>query len=109
MKVRYAIMVTSDKAVSDAGMPGAVVTEKGDRFWVCIEPEGWVEATSSRVGDPMDIPVDAMTFITEAAAEHFAKKWTGHPWWCKPIEHEIIPVLPKFRQVHSGWGRTSRR
>lgn len=106
MKVRYALIVESTAAFSQGGQR---VTELGDKFWVCTEAEGWVDATSSHCNDENDIPEDAKTFATEAAAVVFANKWPGHPWWCKPFAYKVIAVLPKYEQVQRGWGRTSRQ
>lgn len=50
------------------------------------------------------IASDAMAFSTREIAEEFAKKWTGHPWWCKPSgQFEVIEVTPRYRQVIDGY------
>jgi hypothetical protein len=96
----YAIRVWSDEARSAApGKP--VVTEKGTRFWVTNEPEGWVPASS--VWDSGTVPGDIKTFMYYEDAEKFAKKWKGFPWWCKPIDYEIIEVEPVYREVIIGY------
>lgn len=102
----FALIVTSRERRS--GAPGnPIMTAEGERFWVEIEEEGWVEATSSRCVDPEKVPARAKIFKTAEAAEAFAKRWTGHPWWCSPRgEFEVVPVRPKYRQVLDGYERS---
>ena len=62
-----------------------------------IEPEGWVEASSSRVSyNEGAVPVDLKTFETRDKAETFARRWKGHPWWCSPNgTFEVVEVVPR--------------
>jgi hypothetical protein len=101
-KIRYAIIVTSEEARS--GVPGKpIVTYKGEKFWVLDEPEGWVEASSSRFSSRGVVPGYLKTFKTEESARVFAEKWKGHPWWCVPIAYEIVKVKTMFRRVKCGY------
>ena len=102
----YAVIVTSSEQRSGSeGNP--IITKDGDRFWACVEPEGWVEATSSRYVDDTHVPGDVKTFANEKAAETFAKRWTGHPWWCSPRgEFEIVMVEAIYKSVHAGYKRS---
>ncbi len=89
----YGVIVTSKEARS--GMPGnPLVTTAGERFWVTVEPEGWVPASSCRVSSTGDSPPgDPKVFPSRERAEEFAKHWKGHPWWCIPNgEYEIVPL-----------------
>jgi uncharacterized membrane protein len=101
----FALIVTSRERRS--GVQGnPIMTAEGERFWVERDAEGWVEATSSRCKDPEQAPAQAKVFKTVEAAEAFAKRWTGHPWWCSPRgEFEVVPVRPKYRQVLAGYER----
>lgn len=99
----FALIVTGREMRSDApGKP--IMTEEGERFWVTIEREGWVPATSRRCDDKRAVPGDVKTFPTAEAAEAFAKAWSGHPWWCSPRgEFEVVPVKPRYRKVLDGY------
>jgi hypothetical protein len=102
----YALIVHGKEQKSQSG---TVMSKKGQRFWVCREPDGWVEATSTMVDDSFlggKLPRDLKTFTTEDAAKSFAKRWKGHPWWCVPNgEFEVVKVTPKFQQVPDGFTR----
>ena len=102
----YAVIVTSNERRSE--VPGnPVVTRDGDRFWVTIEREGWVDATSSPCNDPRKPPADLKTWPTKEKASSFAKRWKGHPWWCdpKPDQFQVVRVERTTRQVHAGYRR----
>lgn len=90
-RVVYGVIVTSKEARS--GVTGnPIMTQAGDRFWATVEPEGWVEASSSRFTSAA-VPSDVLTFKSRARAEAFAKRWKGHPWWCVPDgQYEIVPL-----------------
>jgi hypothetical protein len=100
----FAVIVTGTEARSGSiGNP--VVGAEGDKYWVLVEPEGWVEATSGRMRDPDKVPIDVKTWSTREAAEKFAKRWKGHPWWCKPKGYEVVEFEPTFKPVRSGFKR----
>ena len=100
----YALIVHSKQVVGESGW---VATTEGERFWVLIEPEGWVEATSIKVDSSVlesKLPKDLKTFETEKAAAAFAKRWKGHPWWCEPNgTFETVRVERKYKQVPDGF------
>lgn len=89
----FALIVTSKEALASDRY---VMTKAGDRFWVLNEPEGWVEATSTRFVNRRLVPGDLKLFKTVASAERFAKRWRGHPWWCQPDgkNYEVVSVTP---------------
>lgn len=99
----YALIVVSKEMRSGAkGNP--IVTSEGEKFVVCDESDGWVEATSSSYRG--SIPPDVKAFRSPAEAEAFAKKWKGHPWWCSPNgEYEIVELRPVFELQQIGWAR----
>jgi len=102
---KFALIVESGEARSS---DDAVLTEDGDKFLVIIEPEGWVEATSSRwdgnLKSSNGFPHDPKLFKSPEAATKFAKRWGGHPWWCNPNGNfEVIEVRPVFEQVQVGY------
>ena len=98
-KTRYALRVESREVLY---ADGDVNTFEGAEFWVCVEPEGWVEATSSPYHGQM--APDLLTFKTPEAAGRFAKRWDGHPWWCKPNgKFTVVPVRRKFVQCAAGY------
>jgi hypothetical protein len=101
----FALIVTGRERRAD--LPDKpVVGPEGQRYWVLEDRDGWVEASSSRCNNPAVVPGDVRQFKTEEAAAAFAKRWTGHPWWCSPNgEFEIVKVRPKYRQVLVGWER----
>lgn len=109
--MKYAVIVTSLEARSGVNLQ-PVVTEAGRKFWVLNEPDGWVEATSIQVDHPFhkdgSLPSDLKVFDTHEDAEAFARRWKGHPWWCRPNgEFEIVTVEPNTRQVVDGYRRAS--
>lgn len=100
----YALIVEGKEALS---ANGNIFTTEGEKFWVCNEPDGWVEATGINVnrGDTK-IPGDVKTFKTRVAAEKFAKRWEGHPWWVNPNGNfEVIEIKPRYKQVRDGYER----
>jgi len=100
---RYAVIVDSKEALTGADVPNRVMTKEGERFWATIEREGWVEATSASFKEGL-IPADVKTWETSDAAEEFAKRWKGHPWWCVPNgNYEIVELLPNMVLVQKGW------
>lgn len=90
---------------------GYVVTKEGDAFWVeTDEPDHWVEASSSRCNDRSAVPGHIKTFQTREAAQEFAKRWKGHPWYCDPSgDFDVIEIVPQYVQVFSGWGVVAAR
>lgn len=90
----FVVVVESAKVISGAKV-NSPITYEGDRFIVTIDPEHWVEADSQHFNG--EIPPHAKIFDTFNEAEKFAKRWGGHPYWCKPNgNYEIIEVQPKF-------------
>ena len=82
----------------------SILTEEGEKVWVCKEPDGWVEATSSSAKWSDDPHPDCLTFKTYESAEKFIKKWKGHPWYNTPNgNYEIIEVQRKYKQVDDGY------
>ena len=102
-EVLYGLIVTGSEQRTDA--PGkAILTHHGDKFWVVIEPEGWVPATSTRMTyESGQAPYDLKVWKTRKEAEDFGKKWKGHPWWCSPIGFQVVKVQRKFKQVSDGY------
>jgi hypothetical protein len=102
----FAVIVESREMRSGAqGNP--IITREGERFWALVEPEGWVEATSARASGST-VPGAAKTFQTRAAAERFAERWKGHPWWCSPNgKYEIVEVAPRYVRVRDGYTRVA--
>ena len=103
LPILFAIIVIGKEMRTTA--PGqAIVGAEDERYWVVLEEGGWVEATSTRLSFHKDkIPPDLKTFKTAEAAENFAKKWTGHPWWCSPKSHEVVEVEPVYKKVPDGY------
>lgn len=98
---RYVVVVSSKEAKS-ASKGNPVITEEGEKFLVLKEPEGWVEATSIQWSGTVNS--DALTFNDVISAEKFAKRWKGHPWWCKPNgDYEIIEISARIVKRQEGW------
>ena len=96
---KFAIIVESKEAIS--GYNHTVMTKAGDKFLVTKDHEGWVEASSTRWNGEIE---DPKLFPSRASAESFAKRWKGHPWWCKPNGNfEILEVKPVYTQVLRGY------
>jgi len=101
----YAVIVHSKEARS-GDKNGTVMTKDGDRFWACIEPEGWVDADGRQVVGETP-PADVKVFNSPREAEKFAKRWKGHPWWVRPNgTFEVVPLVPNMVVVQQGWKRT---
>jgi hypothetical protein len=103
---KFVLIVESKEARS--GYDNSVLTKAGDKFLVTIEPEGWVEATSSRwtgsLNESNGFPIRAKLFDSKDAAVKFGKRWKGHPWYCKPNGNfQVIEVKPIFKQVLDGY------
>lgn len=102
----FAVIVESCEARS--GYNDSIMTKAGDKFLVTVEPEGWVEATSSQWNGSLrnsnGFPHKPKMFDSREAAEKFAKRWKGHPWWCRPNGNfDIIEIEPVFKQVPDGY------
>jgi hypothetical protein len=98
----FGIIVTGKEARS--GNPErSIVAQAGEKFWVCTERDGWVDATSLRCTDPKAVPGDIKIFKTTECAEKFAKKWKGHPWWCQPDTYEVVELHAKTKVVVTGY------
>lgn len=100
-KNRYVLVVVGKEARSGAkGNP--IVAYEGEQFIVVRDEDGWVQATTRRWDE--NVPRDAKTFMTKAAAEAFFKRWEPHPWWVKPTgELHFIEVQPKMETRQVGW------
>ncbi len=97
----YAIIVMGKEAPFPPA--GHIVTQEGDLFWVTDEPEGWVDATSTRCTDRNRPPKDLKVFDLEEMASYFAAEWEGHPWWCKPMGYEVVEVQRVLKTIPDGW------
>lgn len=98
-KTKFAVVVESREVRS--GYNNVLMTKAGDKFLVTVEPEGWVEATSSHWNGGL---ANAKLFDCQTKAEEFAKRWKGHPWWCQPNGNfEVFEVRPIFKQVLVGY------
>lgn len=84
---------------------GAILTVEGQWARVCVEPEGWVEATGSKLarGDELSAstPIgDAKLFDSHAEATAFAERWKGHPWYVVPNgQYRVVEVRAVYKQV----------
>jgi hypothetical protein len=95
---KFAIIVTGSEAKSSYD---SVVGKENQLYWVIMEREGWVEATS-RDYQPA-VPKDIKLFDSETSAIAFAKRWSGHPWWCKPKSYEIVELQERYERVMTGY------
>jgi hypothetical protein len=95
---RFAIIVTGSEVKSTAGN---TLSEEGQRYWVVIEREGWVEATSRHY--QRAVPEDVKLFESETSARIFADRWSGHPWWCKPKSYEIVKLKERYERIMTGY------
>ena len=98
---KFALIVESREATNDIN----IVTKEGEKFLVTVQPEGWVEATSTRLIGKLDILFNrTKLFDSVEEATKFAKRWAGHPWWCIPNgKFEIVEVQPVFKQMLDGY------
>ncbi len=99
---RYAIIVRGKEQLA---YDKTVMTRDGERFWVMNDHDGWVDASSVHWTSDGAVPADVKTFESKEAADRFARRWKGHPWWCspKPGEHEIVAIEPVFEQRRVGY------
>ncbi len=94
----YVVVVESFEACSGA-IGNQILTREGDKFIALLDESGWVEASSIKY-DGL-IPMNAKTFATKESAEEFARRWKGHPWWCRPngnykvLEVQEIAVIER--------------
>ena len=89
----FAVIVHSKQTLA---YDKSIMTKAGERFWATVDREGWVEASSSRMLSEDRVPGDVMTFKARNAAEKFARRWKGHPWWCSPNgTFEIVELVPR--------------
>lgn len=94
-------LIVTGKEVPCADKSRPLMTQEGERFWVTLDYWG---DTSSRCDDASKVPGDVKLFETEEAAATFAKKWKGHPWWCKPRgEFQVVKVEAVYQPVLSGY------
>jgi hypothetical protein len=97
---KFAVCFKSQEACSSAG---DVVTREDEEYWVILEQEGWVEATSSPVSFDSAPPKDIKLFSSEERAHSFMTRWKGHPWYCSPKSYEILEVEPVYEQRLKGY------
>lgn len=97
----YGLILLMNKYVAE---DGRVWVDDGSRQVVIIS-EDWDTACS----------VDRLEFSTPRvfrsveAAENYARKWKGHPWWIKEAGwsgYEVVKLKPVMKQV--GWKATKR-
>ena len=95
---KFAIIVTGSevKCISNN-----ILSEEGQQYWVVIEREGWVEATSRHY--QRAVPQDIKLFDSEDDAKAFADRWEGHPWWCKPKSYEIVKLQERYERIMTGY------
>jgi hypothetical protein len=97
----YGLIVTGSEQRS--GYDNTIMTRRGEQFWVVIESDGWVPATSRGMKNRTDVPNDLKVWKTKEEAVSFGKMWKGHPWWCSPIGFEVIEIEPKFKEIFDGY------
>lgn len=95
---KFAIIVSGSEVKSVAGN---TLSAEGQRYWVVIEREGWVEATSRHY--QRAVPEDVKLFDSETSARAFADCWTGHPWWCKPKSYTIVKLQERYERIMTGY------
>lgn len=113
---KWALMVRSNEVRS--GLLGnPVVTQSGEWFIVENEPEGWVEATSINIGGGSAANLldewlgrsasnskHIKRFNSPEEAESFARRWRGHPWYCKPSgKFSVVEIKPVYKRVVDSW------
>ncbi len=92
----YALIVESKEV---RGQSDQIMTDKGTRFLVLEEPEGWVPATSTQYRKGCALSRDAKLFDTIEGAEKFGDEWKGHPWWCQPNgNYKVVEVKPVYAE-----------
>ena len=94
----FAVHCLAKKAISSYN--NSVVTKEGDGFWVTIEPEGWVPATSTH-GYPDKPPKEVKTWKTIDGANAFMRGWEGHPWYHVPKTWTVVPIKQVMKEVFS--------
>ena len=100
---KFIVIVESLAAIASSGN---IVTKNGEKLLVINDPENWVEATSRSLNfyKNENLPKDVKTFDSHETAERFAKRWKGHPWYCKPSgKFEILEIKPVYEQVLKGY------
>lgn len=84
MSNKYALQV---QGAETRNANGEIIGEEGEWYWVLEDREKWVAASSISVNSMFSrgtIPADALLFSSAEKAAQFARKWKGHPWWCRP-------------------------
>ena len=82
---------------------GSIIGREGEWYLVCDDHDGWVEADSMRYENG-NIPTCVKKFKTPEIAQKFAKRWKGHPWWCKPNGvYKVISMEPKYETRTIGY------
>jgi hypothetical protein len=95
---KFAIIVTGSEVKSSSN---SILSEEGQQYWVVIEREGWVEATSRHY--QRAVPQDIKLFDSEDDAKAFADRWEGHPWWCKPKSYTVVKLQERYEHIMTGY------
>jgi len=95
---KFAIIVSGSEVKSSNNN---TLSAEGQQYWVVIEREGWVEATSRHYQSA--VPADVKLFDSETSARTFANRWSGHPWWCKPKSYEIVKLQERYERIMTGY------
>ena len=95
----FVVVVESFEARSEYGK---VITKNGQKLLVTFS-EGW-DSSSDWNGNINSSSNEPKLFESIDSATAFARKWEGHPWYCKPNGNfEIIEVRPVYKQVQDGY------
>jgi hypothetical protein len=95
---KFAIIVTGSEVKSSSN---SILSEEGQQYWVVIEREGWVDATSRHY--QRAVPQDVKLFDSEDDAKAFADRWEGHPWWCKPKSYTVVKLQERYEHIMTGY------
>ncbi len=103
---KFALIIESSEAISECY--NSVMTRTGEKMLVIEDSECGVEATShywhSSYNDSEGFPPFTKLFDSVEAATEFAKRWVGHPWYCKPNGNfEVVEVTPRYKKVLKGY------
>jgi hypothetical protein len=98
------ILIVEGKEARSGSEGSPIIAHQGKKFLVIADKDSWVEATSWTYIPGMTFPTSSKIFPTKEAAEEFASRWKGHPWWCIPSgKHEILEVTEKTETVVIGY------
>ena len=95
---KYAVVVQCKEAKA---VSGTTMCEEGTE--VIIEKGEWGD-TSYPITSSRGIVAGVKTFDSYEAAEKFAKKWDGHPWYYTPNgQYRIVELEKQYKQVFVGY------